>query len=112
MCKIEGNQICTNSFRNCDCPDGFVKCRGACILASQMNAYCYDPAPLVNCTDVLIRKTNSPIQCPDGSCRLYDEIYCGSPYVCPLKFKKCGLTCIPNNITCNLTMPNCTSNQI
>ena len=112
MCKIKGNQTCTNSFVNCDCPDGFVKCRDACILASQMSAYCYDPVPLENCTNVLIGKTNSPIQCPDGSCRFSNNIDCGSPYVCPLKFKKCGVTCIPNNITCNLTMPNCTSNQI
>ena len=108
-CSINGTKTCVKSYLNCDCPIGFIKCRGACIKESMKKAYCN--IPVVNCSSILNKKAFS---CPDDmSCRFdNNSLNCGAKMVCPLGYIKCGISCIQKNESCNIELPKCPAGQI
>lgn len=96
-CKIKGNEQCTSSQKDCDCPDGQVKCpiSGVCV-DSNKQALCPFNLP-INCAKLF---PTTPFRCPDGICRKNDK-ECPSQRVCPIGYLMCpDMSCRKDSSEC------------
>jgi hypothetical protein len=107
-CKVRNLWPCVSSLSDCDCQDGYKRCKGMC-LPENMPNFCDNP--IKNTCSRKLSKSLTVDTCQDGSCRTFSA--CPNPQACPVGYKSCINSCVKATEDCNNYLPpKCDENDV